>query len=177
MNAYVYLRRVGAFAIDAALAYVFLVVVIVAAGSVLIPLGVTGRQADDFMRWPLIALYFIGFWLLGATPGMRLMRISVQGSAGGRPTPIAAIVRFAVLGAIAAINLGLLGLYAVVCVFGVYPHDALARTTVRRDIPVASGLSKAIYKWSYVLGVVFFVLIVGVAWAALASMGDPVPRR
>ena len=170
-------RRVGAFAIDVAILFAldFVIGISLSLSLSFVRTGLTIGELEERLRWPLIAAYFIGFWTLGATPGMRQMRLALEGLSGGRTTLIAAVIRFAVLGGLIAFSGATILLafapYLLVCAFGFYPHDVLARTTVRRETRSVAGATWVITKSAYAIGLMFFGLMVAGVVLGLAFGG------
>lgn len=168
-------RRVGAFAIDAAAYYVvwgLLSLVGFAFGS-------TPAHVQDLTYWPGLALYFIGFWSMGATPGMRTMRIDLRRE-DERPGILRAAVRFAVLGGAAALSVATVIIafapYLVVCAFGLYPHDLIAGTHVVHvgsgEVEVHAGKRASAWILALVRGF-FALMVIGVVLGiALGGFGD-----
>ncbi len=131
-----FLRRLGALAIDIAAIYALDFVITLPIGSVWMARGgPTPAMVEEAVRWPLVGADLIGFWSAGSTPGMRSLGLEVLVPDGGKPGPILAAVRFAVFGGFVAVS-GMFWLlplvpYAIACAIGFYPHDFVARTTVR----------------------------------------------
>ena len=172
-----FLRRVGALAIDIAIIFALDFFITIALSAV--PLSLTIAQLEERLRWPLIAVYFIWFWTRGGSPGMRQMQLALEDASGGRPTPVAAAVRFAVLGGVVALSgatiLLVLVPYALGCMLGLYPHDLLARTKVRHASQPISSATRVVSRSAYAVGLFFFgLMVVGVLLGVMfGGIGDP----
>jgi uncharacterized RDD family membrane protein YckC len=85
-------RRVAALAIDSALYFVAVNVVVRATGGELLELSASASLPIFNLAWALA--YEVGFLLLwSATPGKRLLGIHVNGSGGQRIRPVNAVIR------------------------------------------------------------------------------------
>lgn len=128
-----FLRRLCAYLIDLVLAYAPTYIVWLALGS---PGGTTTNVVGAFGT-ALIVVYFIGFWMRGATPGMKVLDLRiVSGDSNGRPPKfLVALVRL--------VGLALLQAFVLMPIFLIvflvyrarhrpYWHDRLSGTTVIR---------------------------------------------
>src|SRR5438105_267246 len=168
-------RRAGAFAIDAAAFFTVWGIF----SFIGFALGTTPAQVQNITYWPGLALYFVAFWALGATPGMRATGLAVMHSAAP-PGPVRAAVRFVVLGGAIAIAGATVLLafapYVVLCLFGIYPHDLVAGTKVVRvtsDVNFAAGGAKTSRTVLVILRGFFILIVAGlVLGIAFGGIGD-----
>jgi hypothetical protein len=181
MNVGLFLRRVGAMAIDVAI--LFALDFFITIGLSATPLGnVSVGELELRLRWPLIAAYFIGFWTVAGTPGMRQMQLVLMTSTGDRPSLVAAIIRFAVLGGLVALSgetvLLLVVPYAIAIALGFSAHDRLARTVVLRTAKSGAGAAAIVARSAWVLGLFFAgLMLAGILLGILGGgFGDPGPR-
>lgn len=126
-------RRLGAYLIDLVLVYTPTYIAWLALGSP----GGTTTDVIGAAGTALIVVYFIGFWMRGATPGMKVfdLRIVSADSDGRPPAFLAALVRLVGL----ALLQGFLLVPFFLIVFLVYRarqrpywHDRMSGTTVLR---------------------------------------------
>ena len=127
-----FVRRAGALALDIAALYVIEFIVSMAGFLI----GSTPAAVFNLTQWPVTALYFVAFWTKGRTPGMLAMKLRVETDAGVAPDLFRSALRFLVLGGVTAVASATLLVvvipYVVVCGFGIYLHDLIAGTVVRR---------------------------------------------
>ena len=130
--------RTLALAIDAVVLNVGVVVVTTIVGLALSVFGESLSEPETAALlgaaagWALVAgSYFAGFWTLaGQTPGMRVMRLEVSCTGGGRPRAGRSLRR---LGGMIVAALPLMAGYALILVDAKRQglHDKLAGTVVR----------------------------------------------
>jgi uncharacterized RDD family membrane protein YckC len=134
-----FLRRAGGLALDIAALYVIEFIGSMAGFLI----GSTPAAVWDVTQWPVTALYFVGFWTKGGTPGMLAMKLRLEADAGVAPSLVRSAVRFLVLGGVTAVAgatvLVIAIPYVVICAFGIYPHDLIAGTVVRRVSPAGAA--------------------------------------
>ncbi len=162
------MRRAAALALD--IAALFVIEFIVSMPGFLI--GSTPAVVWNVTQWPVTAIYFVGFWSTGRTPGMLAMKLRLETDAGFSPGLFRSASRFLVLGgatALASATLLVLVLpYVVICAVGFYPHDLVARTVLRRVSP--AGEATASESRSYAVGRAINWLVFGFFGLMIAGL-------